>query len=852
MFRAICCTGNVICAGYCYVNVKGKQMFKLALRNMTSKPLRTVATVAAVAVAVAMIFAMLSFSPAVYEYIYSTQTAASGRSDIVISTNSSSDRIINVAKPLYDLMDKDDNGGGLIEYICPTLSLYAILDGEYVKLRGFERGGAEYLQDIDVLQGDKNYLDSNEDNVVVSKNMAERFGLQVGDDISLSLGNRLDRTFYVGAIADISGYFLDDSPFLVIGRIEGISGLISGISSDKICNEIYVKAKAGVDVDALLEEISEIAQYSSMLIKRTDDAGYIREQADSLSAPVVLAGFAVFALGIAVIVLLFMMSESEKISLISKYGIVGATKKQILGIFMTESVIIACFGALLGSALAVGVFVGILKLTLSPTIAFSISAVRLFGSALIGLFSAVASSLLPILRSFRGTIRQNQIDIKKRSRFAAVACPVMIVLTALSVAVEFAVPAATAVMSVVSLVLALSTLGICISSVLRITARVGAKMPRPSAKVASLNLRRDGRFARSVTMLGVGMTVSMMLFMAWAMTKSVFGDYVSNFSDMIFVTNVQSSVDTDKFLETEGVDYAAKIVWKQGALNNGDFDKTMNILGSKQALNLVDFGFVTDRARVEELLDKGYYASDADGAAIPYVFLDKALTVLYGAGVGDEMTLTLDGVSSKVVVGGILDHQLFSGNYIVMSEYAIESAFGVAPDTVVLKSSGGNISETVNRLRENFADNNYYVVDVLTAYRWDMQSTDAVFDLVGTLAIVVAVFIFAVSVTAGMVGRGVSDKSRTALLNAGMSKNSLLCSELLEHFAVAAVSFVLAFVASVLLTACLIHALRLFGLYFEFMYEAWVVALVGGVMCAAYSLVPIAFNFRKSYNLKKR
>ena len=68
-------------------------LFKLALKNITSKPLRSVVTVLAIAVAVAMIFAMLSFSPAVYEYIYSTQTSASGRSDIIISTNSSSDRI---------------------------------------------------------------------------------------------------------------------------------------------------------------------------------------------------------------------------------------------------------------------------------------------------------------------------------------------------------------------------------------------------------------------------------------------------------------------------------------------------------------------------------------------------------------------------------------------------------------------------------------------------------------------------------------------------------------------------------------------------------------------------------------
>ena len=122
--------------------------------------------------------------------------------------------------------------------------------------------------------------------------------------------------------------------------------------------------------------------------------------------------------------------------------------------------------------------------------------------------------------------------------------------------------------------------------------------------------------------------------------------------------------------------------------------------------------------------------------------MDKALNILYGVQTGDILTLTVDGKSREVAVGGILEHRLFSGNYIVMSEKLIEEFFGVSVDTVLIKADG-DIYNTVNELRARFADNNYYVVDVLSAYRWEMQSSDAVFDLIGTLAIVVALFIFA-------------------------------------------------------------------------------------------------------------
>ena len=814
-------------------------MFKLALRNIISKPLRAVATVLAIAVAVAMIFAMLSFSSAVYEYIYSTQTATSGRSDIVISTNSSSDRITTVTKPLENLEE--------VEYVCPTLTLYAQFNDEYVQVRGFNKGQSEILQNI-VFEKQQYNFDDNEANIVISSAAAKHFGLNVGDLVSLTLGTQ-SANFYVGAIAEKSGYFLNDAPFLIFGRLEWVSKLILGTTSLDLCNEIYIKANDGVDIDALVERISAMPEYSTMLVKRTGGS-YIKEQADSLSAPVVLAGVAVFALAVAVVVLLNMMSEGEKISLISKYFVIGATKKQIIGIFLLESVLLACVGAIVGSALAVGVFVGILKATLSSTVLFSISAWRLFLAGVVGLFSAVLSSLIPILRSFRGTIRQNQINASgamgrgRRSRLAAVLCPVMIAITILLVIIEFTVPSATAIVSVFSLISALVTLGMCIAPLLRLSAKIGDKISNPSVKVASVSIRRDGRFSRSVIMLGVGMTVSIMLFMAWAMTKSVFSDYVADFSEMVFVTNVQAGVDVSDFEEVNGVDSANKIIWKQGELSGANFDKTMNILGSENALDIIEFGYITPREDIERLL------RSANTADKPYVFLDKALTVLYGVQVGDTLEMTVDGTTMTVTVGGMLEHRLFSGNYIVISEHVMKDLFGTSVDTVLLTVSG-NMSDTVNGLRAQFANNNYYVVDVLTAYKWEMQSSNAVFDLIGTLAIVVAVFIFAITVFASQVGRGTDEKGRVALLNAGMSKRALLGAEVSEYSAIALISYILSFAASVLLTACLIHALRLFGMYFEFMYEAWVVALVGAVMAAGYALVPVAFNFKKGYTIKK-
>ena len=156
-------------------------MFKIALKNITSKPFRFVATTLAVAVVVAMIFCMISFKGAVYDYIYATETASAGISDITISTNSTSDRIMK-----DDALNEIDG----IEQIVPSLKLYALFGDEYVGVRGFKRDQLETLATIEIAKGDISDIKNGNraDDVIISENAAKHFGLSVGDEIRLELG----------------------------------------------------------------------------------------------------------------------------------------------------------------------------------------------------------------------------------------------------------------------------------------------------------------------------------------------------------------------------------------------------------------------------------------------------------------------------------------------------------------------------------------------------------------------------------------------------------------------------------------------------------------------------------------
>lgn len=785
-----------------------------------------------IAVAVAMIFAMLSFRGAVYDYISATETAVAGSSDIKIATQSSSDRITTVTSDLKNL-----DG---VKTVVPSLYLYAELRGEYVQARGLDGAQLETLQKIDVARGNVSQLSA--DDVVISEKAAEHFGVKVGDKLELSLGSN-ERSVYVGAVAKNTGYFLDDAPYLILGNIKIISGLVvPGESS--LCNEIYLLTESGADNEQIVSAIKGIETYKDMQVGLSHDYKYIDEQTASLTAPVVLAGAAVLVLAVVIVAFLFLMGEKDKIDYIARLKIVGATNGQIFGIFMIESAILACVGALVGSALAVGVFALIIRLTLKIAIT-NVSVLYLFLAAVIGILAGMASSVVPIVRSMRSTIRQSQTQVQTKSKYGFVVPVLLALLATGSLLVECLVESVTGYFAVLSLVLLLATLFFAAPYVLRGASKLVAFSKNPSVKTAAKTLPREKRFARSSSILSVGMVVSVMLFMAWNITSTVFDGYIKNFENFVFVSNIKSTVSVDDFKVVDGVEAATKMAWGKSEIKGDGFEKTVNMLGSGDIIDMVNFEFITPKDEVKTSFAPKEAGKDYTDEAVCLV--DISLQKLYGLQVGDKIDIGIKDVNAKAKVVGILKHTLFNGNYIVMSSEAL-AKLGVDVDTVLVVASG-DVKETVGNVKAKYASQNYYVVDALEAYKWDKESTSAVFDLVGTLAVVVGAFILIVSVFAALVGRSAEERARTAMLSAGMSKGGMLALETTQHTLIALTSFVLSFVFSVLLTISLIHALALFGLYFEFVYSAWVVAVVGIVMALAYSVVPLVLGFKRGYKL---
>lgn len=808
-------------------------ILSLALKNLRAKPLRTVCAVLVIAVAVAMFFCVFSFGDAVYDYIYAVETADAGASDVLIAGKSGGNRLTSAA-PLDALGDK-------IDYAVPTLSLYALASAptgeQYVKLRGFEQGDWEKLQKINFAEGGAEDLsgERNANSVVISVAASQALGVGRGDRLVLN-----GKVFFVAAIAENDGYFVSDAPFTVIGNVDGgVDRLLGGVS---VYNEIYVKAADGADVAALIDEIAALEAYDGLSVTVAADTGYVATRADGVSAPVTISGVAVIALSLIAVALIFLLSTDYKRSYAARLSVLGATKRQIVAVFSVESAVVALIGAIVGAAVAGGMFVLLLKLTLSSSLTFSVNGLYLFAASALGAVVAFAVSLYPIFRAFRDTAKENLSGVRGESGKGYLVAGVLTAVTVAALLVENLVPRAKGVLSIVNMLLVIAVIAAWAPCVVRGISALAKRSHSPAVMTAGYAALREKRTARSAQTLGVGMFVVMLLFMSWSLTTSIFTDYTTEFEDIVLVTNVPSDVDVSSFAEqSDSVREAYLMVWRQAQLSGDGFENmTMNILGSAEALDLVEFGYITPRETVKEVLSSGNF-----------VVLDNTMAQLYGVAVGDVVTLTIDGAEHDFTVGGLVSHELFTGHYVIVSHSLLTAAYGINPDTVVLRVEG-DASLAAEQIRSGFAQYNYYAVSALEAYRWDLQSLDSVFDLIGALSFILGALTFVIAAAGVVLGRTHSENTLSSLMCAGMSRRMLLASETAEQGLAGLAAFVLALPLSALGALCLVNGLQLFGLYFGYMYEAWVTVVSGVVLALMFAAVPVLFGFARRYGMRRR
>lgn len=807
-------------------------MFKLALKNLKDKIFKTIGMIFAVAVSIVVLFCVFSFNGAVEKYLTAVETADCGVADITITPKSDSAKISSATEV---------KALGGVEYAVGTLNLYGESEGEYFNLIGLDKNEFEILHTLDVIYGSKTELLSNAENVAISEKTANSMNLKLGDEIVISVFGRSNK-FYVSAICKETGYFAQDNPAKIVGHNAGGIARLIGVSIGGIYNKIFVKAERGTSVENLIDDIKQIEAYEKMTVKASIDYDYINQQSKSYGATVVIGGIAISVLIVGAIIILYMLSSEEKRILISKLTAIGATKKQLIGLFMAENGFVSLIGFIVGLCLApLGLFV-LLKATISDAV-FFVNAGWLILSGVLVLLISFAAGFLPYFIARRKSSRENLILEKgKGVSETVVTCVLAVAVLVLSLIMFLAKSPTVRGVSGILNVVAIALFGCYVAPQgIRLFGKLFKKSKNPSVYVAGHNLSLK-RTARGTKLLALGVTVGILLTLSYTVTKAVFSDFKNDYSDLIFITNISSDTEDDynRVAGFDGVERVSKALWLKGEAEIDGGKKSVNVIGVDDVFEIIDFRFHTDKSVCESRLND---------TTENYCLIDYAYSVLYGLKEGDTVFIDYEDKTASFKIGGIVRQELFGGAYIVVGRKNLANAMGLGGfDTLVAKA--GNAEKIAKEMQSDFSVNNLFVLTALETFSWESESFDNIFDLIGSIAIL---FILAISVSIVVnviIARGTAKTERSQLLLLGTQKKDLLLAEWLEYFTVALVAFIISMALSVLHIASLIYALLLFDLYFEFYYVAWVAFTVSGVMCCLYAMLPFILCFPKGYGIK--
>ena len=814
---------------------------KLAFKNVISKIWRTLATVVAVAISIAAVFLILSFKSAIYDYISRNSIANTGTEygvHIKYSPNGDKTITIDAARAHEEVED-----------VSPSLEFYWLFNDEYVSLRGFQEGKLDSLNEVIPMYGSMDDI-KNVDDVIISYTTAKYFNLRLGDCFTFVSTKNVPYKFEVKVIAEDEGYFGGRGIPVVLANVKGISRIIIG-SETEIYNNLYIKAKPGVSNSDLVKILAQDPKFENLIVEESINYEKIEQNATNFSATVQIVGVAVMILAVFGIAIILLLSTNEKRDYIAKLSIIGASKKQIAGIFLIELAITGLLGVIVGVGFATGLHAVVLFALAGTLKTFKIVAWKLIVSLIVGFILTMVFGSYPMLKAFRGTIRDNVVDSGKKTPLTYIVPIGLAVLTAITFILGFTVRPLYGIMGILSLVLIILLLAVLMPIVLKLCVKPFAKHKDTKAplKLAAIAVTRNKQTVSAGRLLSVGLVAIMLMFAIWKMTTSVFTGYMNDFKNIVFVTNTTQD-DVPVLSQTEGVDRVFQVYWGEVKIsyNGGSKEKGTRLIGSKEVIDAFDFSFITPKEVVMQRLDE-------DG----YVFIDKSMQRLYNIREGEEVNITLDGKTKTVKVGGILSSTLFTGNYLVMGPKTLLDTFGAKTNnTMITTKSDTTPQNVVNIIRSKYAgEHNYYAAALIDMFKFDISFLNNVFAMIGILAGIILIMIAVSLSSSDMVAHGIRITEREMLMCAGMSKKMLFKSELLEHFLVAIITFVISVATVFALFAALLNAIALFGLYFEiawpiFIQNLWVIVVVGFALCAYYSLIPLIFAYKKGYKLRAR
>lgn len=668
-----------------------KGQFLLASRYLTQRKQRMLLTTLAITFGVAVMFGMNALLPGIMQSFRHTMMTAAGKVDINISSNS------NNAFPasVLDRVNELDGISLSTGILTRSVQIPAILGGVTDPLTGsaaivlngldLETSGGVHTHQVE----EGRFLESGDtEDAVIGYNLARKMDLSIGDTLTIPSADGTADLQVVGILNQFEDASTDQV-YVPLLTAQGILNLPDEIST----------------IDILLDPEAVKTEVESALLT-TLGAGFKVggvEVGNELSAMLemgenIMWMFGIMALAMAAFIILntFRTLVAERRRDLGMLRAVGASRRSVMQIILTESLIQGIIGTALGLLLGYLLAFGLLK-AMSPLISSFlrmetgnpvITTTNLLVSILLGIAFTVGSSYFPARAAMKVTpleaLRPVTLTVEKRNQCRRLVIGLVLMWAAIAGLLlgDLKIISISTLAFLTGLILVTPAL---VKPLAEIYGKVVNRLYPHQASLAQGNLaRQPGRAAvtASAMMIGLAITIGMLGLITSVfdgfinyLDKSLGSDYLMIPASIVLGSgNMGSAPEFVTSLEQiEGIDGVTSL----RVASSGSAQADLQVIG----IDPLKYPSVAGLEFSKGNEDEAFQALDNERAII----INGILSVSSGAKIGDFLTLdTVEGRQEYRVVGIAMDYlnAKLSTGYI--SQRNLEQDYHISSDVLIM------------------------------------------------------------------------------------------------------------------------------------------------------------------------
>jgi putative ABC transport system permease protein len=818
---------------------------KFLMRSICEKKLRTFLILFSITLSSALFFASQAITDSVSNMFIADAKQQLGATDIVIYPGDDSPRQFLPRTGIGDFLPKTD-------FVIEAIQTSAYLTPEQnktvsVSLRGSTIEDTNIMCPFYTVDG-STVTGFTGKRVIISKDAADTYGLNKGDSIELEINNQKYR-FLICAVAHKKGFFTESGGTL--NMLVPRQTLSAILGEKNVSNIMFIKLKEGVDLKQAISELKEI--YKRYTVEEPIPMEDVKESFASMAAGFMMMTVIVAFMSIFIIYTSFKVITLERLPIIGTFRSVGAARRTTDLILLSESLLYGIIGGAAGCALGLGALYLITSM-ITPSymagypISVEYSSSQMISAFLLAVVISLVSSVLPILKVSKIPVKDivlNSTDNTRKSKKGRYIAGILL-LAAWIVLPVLSTDELAIVFDTVSMLSAISGIILLLPAVtsgfLLVFEKIYSALFGNIGSLAAKNLRENKSILNNIALLTIAISS---LITITTISDSVLYEIASFYTrntnfDIYMVDYSADRTFEQSLLTVDGVDQVCFNYTLYGVEVAGSDYKLGGIYGINTAKFPEFFDMeLVDAPDPQTLLD----SLNNERAMI----MSTTLRDRFGADVGDNITLVLNGREITYRIAGFQDTMLNNGSIVIIADKYFRLDTGKSNYDEVFIKTNKDPDVVADAINKKYVRRSQYVTTISDLEAENFEVNSSVFNAMEAFAyLTLLIGIFGI-INNYIISFLKRKRSLAMYRSVGMSRKQIIAMLFVESVTGGMIGGLSGISAGLMMTYAVPHLLKAVGMGVPILYDPATIIgsfVIGAVITLIASISPMLKSAR--------